>query len=458
MNSDIQPSTSFWPSQDARYRFAWTKRFIELLFGSLEFRTLIEEAELEKAQTYLDERGFPQQLSDFAPFFKHGPTPHPKLADCTENVLASEWVEFIEAEDSARDSFLNFDSDNHPFNLWRQRQLHRLGGEIGFGRNKQYSPIFAFELNSGCSVQCPFCAFDAAGLTSVSRYAERALLWQEILRANQKLFGECAEKACLYHATEPADTPDYFRFISDFVTEYDTLPQTTTAASLRNRDWTHQLIALRTAIPSNSDRFSLFSEEDLHQVHMAFTPDELVHVKLLTQYDQGEGDSLVRSGRNANGQKRDDDQGTIACVCGFLVNLPEKTIRLVSPCRADEDFPKGYRVHAQDSFVDAESYERVLLSMVKEFMPISLGGERTIKLRKGLKLERSKDSLSIVSRFKRYELKLNADSIVPMLELMKTGGSYKDLCDHAEKDGIPLLSFAALVDKFFKAGFLEECF
>lgn len=458
MDSGLQPSTSFWPSQGARYRFAWTKRFIELLFGSPRFRTLIEEAELEKAQTYLDERGFPQKLSEFVPFFKHGPTPHPKLADCTESVLASEWIEFIEAEYSARDSFLNFDSANHPFNLWRQRQLHRMGGEIGFGRNKQYSPTFAFELNSGCSVQCPFCAFDAAGLTFVSRYAELALLWQEILRVNQKLFGECAEKACLYHATEPADTPDYFKFIKDFVTEYDTLPQTTTAASLRNLDWTYQLIALRAAIPSNSDRFSLFSEEDLHQVHMAFTPDELVHVKLLLQYDQGEGSSLVRAGRNGIGHGRDNDQGTIACVCGFLVNLPEKTIQLVSPCCAGEDFPKGYRMHAQASFVDAKSYERVLLSMVKKYMPTSLGGESLIKLRKGLELEGSKESLSIVSRFKQYELKLNADTIVSVLELMKTGGRYKDICDHAEKGGMPFLSFAALIDQFFKAGFLEDCF
>lgn len=119
-------------------------------------------------------------------------------------------------------------------------------------------------------------------------------LWQNILRVNRKLFGDSAENACLYHATEPGGTPDYFMFMDNYISEYGTMPQTTTAASLRNREWTRQLIEFRATTPTNSDRFSLLKEDDLHRMHAMFTPEELVQVKLLLQYDRGESDNSVR--------------------------------------------------------------------------------------------------------------------------------------------------------------------
>jgi len=437
-------------------RFSWTKRFFELLIGGQEFRALIDKEEWGKAQAELDKRGFPHHLREFSPFFEQGVTPSPEQEASTGYPLVSEWLDFRDANDKARAVFVDFESDNPALTMWRQRQLSRLSGEVGFNVKEHYSPLFAFELNSGCSVQCPFCAFDALRLTKVGRHDELAFLWQGMLRVNHELFGDSAEKGCLYHATEPADSPDYFKFIEDYIAEYGVLPQTTTAAPLRSLVWTHRLIELRKNTPTNSDRFSLLSEDDLHRVHQTFTPDDLVHVKLLLQYEKDGDSHFVRAGRNFDIPENEADQVTIACVCGFLVNLPERTVRLVSPCRASSRYPKGYRVHAENSFDGLEEYKQILLDMIRLYMPVSLGVEDLLRFRKGLSLEFAEESSSIVSRFKRYDLGIGNKSKQSVLEMIKVGGTYKDICDHAEKTGMSFLAFAALVDQLFKAGFLED--
>ena len=46
--------------------------------------------------------------------------------------------------------------------------------------------------------------------------------------------------------------------------------------------------------------------------------------------------------------------GTIACVSGFLFNMVERNVRLISPCNASERWPLGYRIYDEGTFTDGE--------------------------------------------------------------------------------------------------------
>lgn len=43
-----------------------------------------------------------------------------------------------------------------------------------------------------------------------------------------------------------------------------------------------------------------------------------------------------------------------------------------------------------------------------------------------------------------------------MLAVMKTGASYTNICDFAQRSNIPFLTVAGLVDRLFRAGLLED--
>ena len=64
--------------------------------------------------------------------------------------------------------------------------------------------------------------------------AENARLWRAILDHWVDLFGTAAQTGFCYWATDPADNPDYPRFIEDYHAATGNLPQTTTAAPLRD--------------------------------------------------------------------------------------------------------------------------------------------------------------------------------------------------------------------------------
>ena len=109
------------------------------------------------------------------------------------------------------------------------------------------------------------------------------------------------------------------------------MPQTTTAASVRDIDRTRALLISNQACASYYLRFSVLSPAMRDKLFTAFTPEELVGVIMLPQFPEAPGSELLPAGRN-RGQKETDFVGsTIACVSGFIVNMQDKTVRLETP-------------------------------------------------------------------------------------------------------------------------------
>ena len=136
------------------------------------------------------------------------------------------------------------------FKQRRERQIARCASQF----RQQISEIIghcpvAFELSSGCSVGCWFCASAAQRLSGVFEYGKKnSKLWGQILELTFDLLGPAAGTGICYYGTEPFDNPDYERFCDDFHTILGQFPQTTIAAPLRDPECTRSVSQTRRSI------------------------------------------------------------------------------------------------------------------------------------------------------------------------------------------------------------------
>ena len=228
---------------------------------------------------------------------------------------------------------------------WQERQRNRCGLELGRRVNQDLMHLpLAIELSSGCSVGCPFCGLSAERLKRISRADEETMaLFAELADGAMTLLGDGAGEAILYNATEPMDTPDYPLFAERFREISGRTPAMTTAVPLRDVEKTRSVLAMDSGADRPVHRFSLLSEDVFRRCIAAFSPEETLYVDFLPRYTESQiGLTPAGRGRSVTGwDGLKTDQGTIACVSGFIVNLAERTLRLTTPCRATPRWPNG---------------------------------------------------------------------------------------------------------------------
>ena len=278
------------------------------------------------------------------------------------------------------------------FKKWRRRQVNRCWTELGV-RNRSiiHTPII-FELNKGCSVGCEFCGVSAGRLSKVSKYSEEKELWRAMLSyIKERLGAPAASSGTLYYACEPLDNPDYQQFSDDYFDILGEVGQVTTAASTRNVERTRSLLKHMLAQKKHVHRFSVLSLEMFKTLMREFTPEELVYVELLPQFPEAPACRFARAGRASDYEHQDkvgdlDGGDTISCISGFVVNVAEHTIRLISPCVASEKEPTGERFIARTSFTDFESFKNELNRLMDEYMAEDIDNNKRLVLRPGIKI------------------------------------------------------------------------
>lgn len=277
------------------------------------------------------------------------------------------------------------------FTAWRRRQAARAASELGPMHVAITHPVVAYELASGCSVGCWFCGISASAFNGSSSYDEHGRLWQAILAIMADRLGPCVRTGFCYWGTDPADTPDYDRFVEDHGRITGWVPQTTTAAPLRDVDLVRRILALSDQKGPVLNRFSVLTTRQLHQIFATFSPLELLLVELVPQM-RGSLMPKARAGRalEREAARPERDLGlsgvatTIACVSGFLVNLKERRIRLIAPCRADAGRPEGYRTFADETFSDSDDFANVLDRLIERNMPEDLPSDIMLRFRPDL--------------------------------------------------------------------------
>ena len=260
--------------------------------------------------------------------------------------------------------------DEPRFKAWRMRQERRCWLEFGPSARCMIQAPLLFELSDGCSVGCPFCAVSAKGLRGVFRHTEEhAALWRGVLSRMHALIGDAAGRGSCYYVSEGFDNPDYEEFLADYFAEFGVVPQTTTAVSTRNVERTRALLRYGNENDPHIDRFSVLSPAMRDTLFESFSPEELLLVELLPQFPEAPDNHLTEAGRNRIGAPEDTVGGTIACASGFVVNMQQKSVRLITPFVSDGAHPTGEWILETCSFSTAEDLEGAVRRMISQHMP-----------------------------------------------------------------------------------------
>jgi radical SAM family RiPP maturation amino acid epimerase len=297
---------------------------------------------------------------------------------------------------------------NARFHAWRQRQIRRAASELGAMAIEVTHPILAFELSAGCSIGCWFCGISAERFQGNFLYTdENADLWRSILGHSVELFGMAAQTGFCYWATDPSDNPDYPKFIEDYFFITGSLPQTTTAAPLRNVEFTRNVLQLADRYRCLTNRFSILSLRIFDAVHQTFSAEELMGVELVLQNRESlaakalagrardRHEKLLSAGKAGSMGTIEASQPTIACVSGFLVNMVNRTIQLVTPTRSGERWPLGYRIHGERRFATARDFRLAIESLIDAHMPKCVASSDVVSFRDDLAYAPNSDGFEL---------------------------------------------------------------
>ena len=284
---------------------------------------------------------------------------------------------------------------------WRDRQIARTMTHLG---PRSYDGIihapFAIEVSKGCSVGCWFCGVSAERRQTDFLYSpENSRLWRRMLETLKRYLGTAATGGFAYWATDPLDNPDYERLCLDMAEICGRFPQTTTAQPQKHVERVKRLLRLSEDHGCTINRFSVLTLKHFDKVMESFTADELLHCEIVAQnveasHIQGNagrarGSRKLKRSAEAHGfadAAWEKVPGTIACVSGWLINMVEQRVRLVTPCPASERWPDGYWVLDDRHFRDGEEFEAQLEDMMERHMTSAVRASQPARFRRDLRI------------------------------------------------------------------------
>lgn len=370
---------------------------------------------------------------------------------------------FIEGtrEDKSRDSLPSINHLN--FQTWREREIARC--------NSQFHPTYhdaiahvpmCFELSKGCSVGCWFCGISAPRLGDIFTYeSENAKLWREVIELMKVTFGigTAAGNGFCYWATDPLDNPDYEKFCIDFYEILGTFPQTTTAQAWKYPERVKALLKLSMEKGGEINRFSILSLKIFNKIHEQFSAEELAAVNLVLQNPEALS-SKATAGKTLGNDKlkadKNPEQESIACVSGFLFNMVEKSVKLISPCPANERWPNGYIIYDEGTFSDADSLKILLEEMIAKNMSLSVRYGDVIRFRRDLKYENLPDGFQLSTKYLTRKFR-NQPYLKELGEVIQQGDkTAKEIVLFFESLGVPEINTLYSLNLLFSKGVLDE--
>jgi len=398
---------SFTVDDDKLRLLSHSKRFLERWTADASFRqpVLDETMSLEEAGALC---GCEIDVHSLLPVFHTDYTIYRATATMEDWPLTYMWDDhlrellrtrdMIPAQGSSRGKTLQFD-------MWRARNMNRAALQLDVAASGITHPPVTFELSSGCSVGCWFCGISAKkfkGHASLLNGGD--IEWRKTVEAVKSILGDGLENGFCYWATDPLDNPEYMDFIEIFEDITGIVPQVTTAIPLRNIELTRAVIEKWKTNRSMPNRFSVMTKRQLLEIHKTFSPEDLFGVEIVLQTG-GEGAvTKFAAGKNmTNPAKKEKSlEGTIACVTGFLINILEKNVKLISPTMPSETWPDGYIIYASYEYSDADDLKRILDHIVANDMKVNMSGGKSIRIADGGTYNRDRDPEAI--KFRRLQI------------------------------------------------------
>lgn len=366
------------------------------------------------------------------------------------------------AEKNSRDKF----ADNNYLH-WYERQKRRYFFQSRKSRMMEgyfLVPIM-FELTSGCSVGCPFCCLSAKRLDKVLSYQKNAQFWKDILRTSREILGDIAGAGALYFATEPFDNPEYECFLSDYHKMFGSYPQTTTAAADRDPERIRKFLAQigQDALRHEAAvRFSVTTLEQMKKIHHLFSPQELIYIEILCNNPESSFEYCY-AGRSREWKKKPPDKNftdDFSCVCvnGFVVNICERTIRIISPCIPDETNPYGYLEFGRIEFTDAEEYGQKMKKVIEENMAERFSKTVSYKSEPKVKWEYGKNRLKVKGDGISRALSMTEKECSALLHMIEQKKTFEEAVHLLKMNKWEENSFLEKMNLFFESGYITACY
>ncbi|MGY8678565.1 radical SAM family RiPP maturation amino acid epimerase [Bradyrhizobium sp. UFLA05-153] len=447
------------------------KRFMERLAGDMEFRRALSE-NVDAPRAVTERHGIEVDPMEMLPLWRADHLKYRFKSDSAPWPLAMMWDEYTREMLRHRDFLRNrgqMSTINPRFHAWRERQIRRCDDELGRSAPSFTHPIIAFELSEGCSVGCWFCGLSADRFKGYYEYTkEHAELWRRVVGATSEMFGSAARTGFCYWATDPMDNPHYDRFLFDYYQITGALPQTTTAAPLKDEALTRRVLALFNLHGTTTNRFSVLSTRHPNQIHTAFSAEELMGVELILQGKEApiakaltgrareRKEKLMGANKNDAIALLDRDQTTIACVSGFLVNMPQGRLTLVTPVPGSERWPLGYRIVGERVFRTPDEFREGLQRMIDQHMLESPAPDLPIRFRRDLQYKAGNRSFHLRSRNMEHHV---LDDVAPTSvghQIACGNCTASGLVMRVTTDGPSVLAVADLLDQLYAAGVIEE--
>ena len=484
-------------SPDEMRLVAEAKRFFECYQGDRRFRAAADAGQFTDEQrrmlkdvgvTFEPEamellwkqpeliESLPSLVAGHADFADAPPDVHAALAPYREMRLWLTWCHRNERMRMVDKLLVSGKSTLSPeYTAWRARRVAAVRNELGeFGWGLDH-PCHAVEMAVGCSVGCGFCAFDAGKLQTVFDLAQpgNRELVRGVAAGMLGVLGWPAAHGMLYWSTEPHDNPHYVKLLG--LWQEMTGAMLCTATARAGEDWVRELIDYYSTGPVQWPRVSVLSRGMMRRLHKAFTPMEMRDTTLLMQQKDGEAlrakvpggrERMLRQLVGADDLRNVDfenlpegfepPQGSIACISGFLVNMVNRTVKLISPCYTTMEYSYGYRVFDETTFHDGD-FEAALKRMVRRGMVVRPYPEMPVRWRDDLKVVPQPDGFTLLSPttrrdFRRGGLHLRTAELVGRGDL-----TYEQVFDALSDDpGIGPMAGLSMLDSLFKRGYLCE--
>jgi radical SAM family RiPP maturation amino acid epimerase len=450
---------------------AHIKRFLERLVGDPGFREQLT-IHIDNPQVVADQYGIDVDVRQLASLYDARFRRYRFTEERDQWPLGKVWDDYIAQMVQHRD-MLRDEGDasqsNPRFDKWRRRQIERTMSELGSSGPSITHPLVALELSEGCTVGCWFCGLSADRFKGYWPYTpENAELWQGCIGVLHELFGSAARTGFCYWATDPCDNPDYDRFIEDYYHITGALPQTTTAAPLKDVELTRRILGLFDKYKTVTNRFSVINLKMLERIHATFTAEELMGVELVMQNREAWGSKanagramerrlkLKQAGKDDKIDTVPADHSTIACVSGFLVNMLERKIQLVSPTRGSEAWPTGYRIYAEDRFADAAEFRAIIEGMVEAYMPETLRASDRGSFRPDLEYTPLPDGFELKGPSRIHRV-TGAKHVRAVGDLLDRGDlTVGELLDQVVDQDVNIFLAAELLEEMFTGGLLDD--
>ncbi len=133
-----------------------------------------------------------------------------------------------------------------------------------------------------------------------------------------------------------------------------------------------------------------------------------------------------------------------------------RTIKLVSPCQASEQWPMGFRIHDEGTFGDAEEFGAFITGSISHHMPVSLPIDKPVTFRKGLIYEHAENGFMLSSR--NSATSFSGDKFVIQLGDMVEEGIHNpsQIVGSLVDSGGDIFGIRGTLSDLFDKGFLED--